>query len=322
MNPLAPNPPPLFDVRLRSIVWTSLDVSLFEFASIRGGALPAASAGSHIDVVIPNGEIRQYSVLRTGSLGDSFWIAVKREPESRGGSAWLHEQARVGQMFQISAPRNLFPLDETAAHSLLVAGGIGITPILAMAEQLDRLGLSWEMHYSCRSRDHAPLLDALAPFGDRVRLRFDDEHPGTFLDLEGLIAAAPPASHFYCCGPKPMLAAYEAAASHLPQDRVHLEYFSAKQEAAIDGGFIVELSRSGKELFVPPGKTILEVVGEAGVRVSHSCQEGVCGSCETGVISGRPDHRDSVLSTGERERGDVMMICCSGSLGERLVLDL
>jgi ferredoxin-NADP reductase len=222
----------------------------------------------------------------------------------------------------ISLPRNHFPLDESALHSVLVAGGIGITPILAMARRMDALGRSWELHYACRSRADAAFLDELAGFGEQVRLRCDDEHPGSFLDIAAIARTAAPGTHFYCCGPKPMLAGFEAAMADIPSERVHLEYFAPKDEAATGGGFTIELIRSGREIFVPAGKSILDVVQEAGIRVAHSCTEGVCGSCETGVLRGRPDHRDSVLSPGERARGDVMMICCSGSLDDRLALDL
>jgi ferredoxin-NADP reductase len=313
---------PLYDARLRSIVFAARDVHLYELVPADPAALDGRSAGAHIDVLLPTGVLRQYSLVRADGDDSSLWIGVKREAESRGGSSWLHDHARVGTTLKISAPRNHFALDETAPHSVLIAGGIGVTPIRAMVARLEALGRSWELHYAARSREDAALADELEALGGRVRFHFDEGDPARMLDLGALVAAGRAGAHFYCCGPKPMLAAFETATAALPAERVHLEYFAAKEDAAKDGGYTVELARSGKEFAIPPGQSILEVLEAAGIRVPHSCQEGVCGSCETGVLSGTPDHRDSVLSAGERERGDVMMICCSGCVGDRLVLDL
>jgi ferredoxin-NADP reductase len=286
------------------------------------GALPSFTAGAHIDVHLPVGLSRSYSLLNSQDEQHRYVIGVYLEPQSRGGSRYLHDQVAVGDELLISAPRNLFPLDETAEQSVLIAGGIGVTPLLSMAKRLDRLDRSWRLHYCCRSRPLAAFHDDLALHGHRVKLRFDDECPG-FLDIEGQMRATPDA-HFYCCGPKPMLSAFVAAskAAQLSPAQVHLEDFQPLAGQPQQGGFVVELARSGRSLPIPPGKTILETLQRAGVTATSSCEVGICGECQTTVLEGVPDHRDSVLSDSERASNKLMMICCSGSKTEKLVLDL
>jgi ferredoxin-NADP reductase len=215
-------------------------------------------------------------------------------------------------------------LVENAEHVVLFAGGIGITPIWCMAQQLAAQNRSWKLYYSCRSRADMAFLATLEKFGPDsvVHLHFDEEADGKFLDLAGAIAAAPPNAHFYCCGPNPMLKAFEAAAANRPRPHVHVEYFTPKAEAATSGGFWVELARSGEEYYIPEGKKILEVLYEAGVDVDYSCELGICGECVTRVISGIPEHRDSVLSEEEQAANEKVMICCAGCKSERLVLDM
>jgi len=233
----------------------------------------------------------------------------------------VFDELKVGQTFKISPPRNNFPLIEDAPHSVLVAGGIGITPIIAMMRRLAELGKEWDLHYACRSRlDAAFLVELQQTAGSH--LHFDEEVAGTYLDIAAIIAAAPAGAHVYCCGPLEMLKAFESAAAQLPPEQVHVEYFTAKDTASLAGGFVVHLRRSGKEFVIPPGHSILGVLLEAGFDIAYSCEEGVCGSCETVVVSGTPDHRDSVLTDGERRANKTMMICCSGSKSDRLVLDL
>ena len=228
---------------------------------------------------------------------------------------------KVGQTLKISEPRNNFELVESAGHVVLIAGGIGITPIWSMTQRLASLERSFELHYSCRSRADMAFLDKLQGM-NQVHLHFDDENGGEFLDLDAIVKAAPKPSHFYCCGPDPMLGAFESTIKHLPLDEVHVEYFTPREEKNLAGGFVVQLARSGKEFAIPPGKSILEVLRAAGLELSYSCEEGVCGACETPLISGIPDHRDSVLSPTERAANKVIMICCSGCKGDRLVLDI
>jgi tetrachlorobenzoquinone reductase len=309
------------DVRLVAIRFAANDTHLYELQRPDGKKLPGATPGSHIDIHLPNGMMRQYSLVNAEDSPDSYVIGIKRDVNSRGGSVYVHDKLRVGEIVKISAPRNNFPLDETAAHTILVAGGIGITPIWCMVQRLEAIGKPWQLFYSCRTRSDAAFLATLEGLAS-AQFNFDDENQGKYLDLAAIVAQAPPGAHLYCCGPTPMLAAFEEACKSLPPAQVHVEYFTAKHEAAAEGGFILELVKSGMELVIPPGKTILDVVRDAGVDVGYSCEQGICGACETRVISGVPDHRDSILSDSERAANKTMMICCSGCKSDRLVLDL
>src|ERR1700733_9029607 len=315
----------LIDARLSKIEDVARGTKLYTFERIDGGKLPGYKPGAHIDLHLPNGLLRQFSLTVPASYPDSYTVGVKRDENSRGGSRYIIEQMKVGDQIKISAPRNNFPLVETAPHVVLCAGGIGITPIWCMAQELEAQGRSWKIHYACRSQaDMAFLSDLKKLNPERVHLHFDDEAGGKVLDLAAAIAEAPATAHFYCCGPNPMLKAFEAAAASRPRANVHIEYFTAKQEASANelGGFCVELSRSGEEYFIPPGKKVLEVLFDAGVDVDYSCELGICGACETKVISGIPVHHDSVLSEEEQATNEKVMICCCGCKTERLVLDM
>ena len=315
----------LIDARLTNIEDVARDTKLYTFARVGGGALPPYKPGAHIDLHLPNKLVRQFSLVVPNADPESYVVGVKRDENSRGGSRYIIDEMRVGDEIKISAPRNNFPLVETANHVVLIAGGIGITPIWCMAQQLAALGRSWKLCYSCRSRADMAFLETLKSFDPQfVHLHFDDEADGKFLDLAAAIAAAPQNAHFYCCGPNPMLKAFEAAAASRPRSNVHVEYFTAKEEAKVDelGGFWVELARSGEEYYIPPGKKVLEVLFDAGVDVDYSCELGICGACETRVISGEPIHHDAVLSEEEQATNEKVMICCCGSKTERLVLDM
>jgi ferredoxin-NADP reductase len=233
----------------------------------------------------------------------------------------MHDQLRVGSKVTVLPPRNNFPLVESAEKTVLIAGGIGITPIYCMVDRLIALGRPWELHYSCRSRMDTAFLEELSRLS-QVHFHFDDEEGGKFLQVAAIVNTVPKNAHLYCCGPAPMLAAFEAATANWPVTQIHVEYFTPRFAAAQEGGFIVELARSKRELVIPPGKSILQCVREAGIQVPHSCEEGVCGACETRVISGTPDHRDTILTESERQESATMMICCSGSKSPRLVLDI
>ena len=309
------------EVRLTQILYAARDIHLYSFRLPGGGVLPAAEPGAHIDVHLPNGLVRQYSLLHPSSRPESYTIGVKLDAKGGGGSRYFHNSLQVGTRLTISAPRNHFPLHQEASHTVLIAGGIGITPIWAMVERLVQLDRSWELHYSCRSREDAALLDALETYAN-ANFHFDLENEGRFLDLGAIITRAAAGTHFYCCGPKPMLASFEALTAGLPPDTVHVEYFTPKEEVDKEGGFTVALARSGREFLIPHGKTILDTLRAAGLDLPASCERGVCGTCETRVISGEPDHRDSILTAAERAANDTMMICCSGCKGSRLVLDL
>ena len=315
--------PGLIDARLTEIVPVAKDTNLYTFRRADGAPLPAYKPGAHIDLHLPNGMIRQFSLCVPNRDPDSYVVGIKLDAASRGGSRYIFDKMRVGDEIKISAPRNNFPLDKNAGHIVLVAGGIGITPVWCMAQELAAQKRPWKLYYSCRTRDEMAFLETLQKFGPEiVQLHFDDEADGKFLDLAAVIGEAPPDAHIYCCGPKAMLTAFEAAAAHRPRHQVHVEYFTAKAEAATTGGFWVELAKSGEEYYIPEGKKILEVLFDAGVDVDYSCELGICGECVTRVISGIPDHRDAVLSEEEQAANDKVMICCCGCKTERLVLDM
>lgn len=306
--------------RLVAVEYAARDTNAYSFARLDGGPLPAATAGSHITLHLPNGMERQYSLLRGEPAPDRYWIAVKRDPASRGGSAFVHEKLRVGEVLTVEAPRNNFPVDETAVHSVLIAGGIGVTPMVAMARRLQSLGRSFEVHYAARAREEAAFVHELVAAGS-LALHLDEQE-GRVFDMAAAVAAAPQDAHLYCCGPNPMLAAFEAATAGRPPACIHVEYFSAREAPDTKGGYVVELARSGRSFEIPPGETILDVLRKAGVDVASSCEEGVCGACETRVVAGVPDHRDVILSPEERAENATMFICCSGAKSDRLVLDL
>lgn len=315
----------LIEACVAAVETVARDTKTFTLRRAAGGALPPYQPGAHIDLHLPNGLIRQFSLAVPATDPDSYVVGVKRDENSRGGSRYLIDEVRAGQTITISAPRNTFPLVEDAEHVTLFAGGIGITPIWCMAQALAARERAWQLHYACRSRADMAFLQALEQFGPQaVHLHFDDEAGGKLLDIAAAVAAAPAQSHLYCCGPNPMLKAFEAATANRPRQCVHVEYFTPKEEEGAGklGGFWVELARSGEEYFIPEGKKILEVLFEAGVDVDYSCELGICGACETRVLSGIPEHHDSVLSEDEQAENKVVMICCAGCKSERLVLDM
>lgn len=309
------------DVQVVKIEDCGRDIRAYTLRPSNRDLLPTAQAGAHIDLFLPNGMIRQYSLVLGGRSNEEYRVAVKRDANSRGGSAYIHSEVRIGMSLRISAPRNHFPLDEAAPHSVLIAGGIGITPIFSMAHRLLSLSKSWELHYACRSRPDVAFADEM-PGDSNVHLHLDDESNGGFLDLNQIIGSAPANAHFYCCGPLPLMAAFEKTAIELPDSRKHVEYFTPKETLRPQGGFRVKLARSGQVLTVPEGGSILDALKAAGVTVEHSCTEGICGTCETKVLAGVPDHRDSVLTSAERAANNTIIVCCSGSKSEELVLDL
>jgi ferredoxin-NADP reductase len=281
--------------------------------------LPAAEAGAHIGVHLPNGVQRQYSLFAADAAPKEYRIGVKRDAASRGGSAYIFDYLKPGDHVQIDPPRNNFPLDTSARHSVLIAGGIGITPIRAMISALEALGRRWTLYFAARTRVEAAFADELSRY-PQAHFHFDVEQ-GAVLPIAEIVVGAPEGAHLYCCGPAPMLAAFEAATASIDSSRVHVEYFTPRHKASLEGQFVVELAQSGIEVPVAPGQSILEAIREAGVDVASSCEEGVCGACETHVLAGIPDHRDAILSERERAANKTMFICCSGCKGDRLVLD-
>lgn len=312
------------ELRVHAIGWVAEGIRSFEFRAPDGAALPPFSAGAHVDVALPGDLSRSYSLINPPRPGDRYVIAINRDPNSRGGSAYMCETLRVGDTLRVTAPRNNFPLAENAPLSVFVAGGIGITPILGMIARLEELGRTWRLHNAVRDRAHAAFLDRLLEYEaaspGRVHLHFDDE-AGRLLDVSAIVTGEAGGTELYCCGPAPMIDAFVAAAADRDPNRIHIERFTGTGEKPT-GTFTVVLARSKREFLIPAGETIMEVLMQAGLRVAHSCREGVCGTCETRVIEGVPDHKDNVLSARERASNKLIMICCSGARTDRLVLDL
>ncbi|GGN60152.1 ferredoxin [Streptomyces albiflavescens] len=282
-----------------------------------GEELPSWEPGAHIDVVLGPGLERQYSLCGDPSDGRAWRIAVLREPDGRGGSSYVHEQLGQGDKVRVRGPRNHFEL-RPAPRYRFIAGGIGITPILPMLTAAEAAGAEWTLLYGGRTRGSMAFAEELSRYGDRVRFAPQDETG--LLDLMSVLAAVSEDTLVYCCGPGPLLDAVEEAC---PSGRLHVERFRPKlQESGPDDEFEVVLERSARTLTVPAGVSVLDTVRAAGVEVLYSCTEGTCGTCETDVLEGTPDHRDSVLTDEEREAGETMLICVSRCLGKRLVLDL
>lgn len=312
-------------LRVQRIEQVALGVKAFELTHAEDQPLLPAEAGAHIELQLADDLVRSYSLLNAPGETHRYAIAVHEAPGSAGGSRHMHDAVKEGDVILTSPPRNHFPLHESARHSCLIAGGIGITPLLAMAHRLSTIGRSWELHFCARTPAHAAFAkeaQALATStGNACHFHFDQVPGGQTLDIAELVHTLPEDTHFYCCGPNGMLTSFEAATAHCPERR-HVEYFSAKAEAAVEGGFEIELARSKLTLAVPPGCSILDVVLAAGISVTTSCREGICGSCETRILEGEADHRDALLSEEEQANNQSMMICCSGAKTRKLVLDL
>lgn len=291
-----------------------------------GVPFPAAQAGAHVDLHLAPGLIRSYSLIQ--GCPDRYLIAVLKDRASRGGSRYVHESLRVGQTISLGAPRNHFELDESAPYTVLLAGGIGITPIYAMLQRLAALERPGQLIYCARSRADAAYLqeiEALIAASPKLKVQYHwDDVEGQAPDLGQLLAEAPEEAHFYCCGPERMLNAFEATCARLGYQNVHIERFAAAAPSAVaasPAGYPVELRKSGKKLNVAPGENLLDALLNAGCTISYSCREGICGSCETRVLSGDIDHRDSILTRAERLANKSMMPCVSGCKSGTLVLE-
>lgn len=294
-----------------------------EFRSPEGEDLPPFSAGAHIDLYLPNGLVRSYSLFNPPTERHRYVVGVLNDRNSRGGSRYVHEQLRVGSTIQIGLPRNNFELNESAAKSVLLAGGIGITPIFCMYHRLRALGKSVELVYCARTKKEAAFVDRLMASDNQIKTHFDDERGGP-PNLAELLSNSPNDTHFYCCGPTPMLDTFESTCKELGYANVHIERFAASGdvEPSQDRGYQVHLAKSGQSINVPAGTSLLDALLEAGVDADYSCREGICGACETVVLDGTPDHRDSVLTESERASNKTMMVCVSGCKGSNLVLDI
>ncbi|QIL74027.1 oxidoreductase (plasmid) [Diaphorobacter sp. HDW4B] len=318
-------------VRIARAITASETVKSFELASSDGTALPPFTAGTHIDLQLSNGMLRSYSLLNDPAETHRYVIAVRRDDEGRGGSAHIHRTLQAGDEIQISAPRNHFELDETAEHTLLLAGGIGITPLLSMAQRLSTLKKSWQLVYCGRELSQLAFADearALAKSANaEFLLHLDGGSQAAALDIQSLLGKLPAHAHAYCCGPAGMLTVFREAESSRPAGTLHWEYFapaiaSADTSQAAAGSFEVRLAKSQRQFIVAPDKSILDILLDNGIEPEYGCMEGVCGACRTPVLEGLPDHRDFVLSAQEKAANDCMLLCCSRSLSPSLVLDL
>nr|WP_193759865.1 PDR/VanB family oxidoreductase [Burkholderia sp. USMB20] len=317
----------MFPVRVARKTREADGIFSFEFVHVDGDWLPEFSAGAHIDVRVGHGLTRQYSLCNCPSERHRYVIAVLKEPNSRGGSVAMHDQIAEGDVIQISQPRNHFPLCSESKDSLLLAGGIGVTPILSMAEQLASTGAQFEMHYCARSLERTAFVDRIrgSAFGDHVCFHFDDGPPDQRLDLAVLLGKPTEDRHLYVCGPRGFLDAVIETAKEAgwTESNIHFEYFSAPvQVAENDGAFEVRVASSGKIVRVTADQTVISALAGAGVDVPVSCELGVCGTCLTRVLEGVPDHRDSYLTNFERDSNHQFLPCCSRAKTPLLVLDL
>jgi vanillate O-demethylase ferredoxin subunit len=303
------------------------DICTFELVDVGGRPLPPFSAGAHIDVHLPNGLTRQYSLCNDPAERHRYLIGVLRDPATRGGSKAMHDLVNEGDLLQISAPRNHFPLAHGSRRSVLLAGGIGVTPILCMAERLASDGAAFEMHYCSRSRDRMAFHDRIAAsaFASHVRFHFDDRAAEQRLDIAALLAAPEAGLHLYVCGPKSFMDAVlgTARAQGWPEAQLHYEYFTAALTPSAEASsFHVKVASSGRIVPVPADRTVVEALADVGIVIPTSCCQGVCGTCMTRVLDGIPDHKDLYLSPEEQAQNDQFAPCCSRSKSTLLVLDL
>jgi ferredoxin-NADP reductase len=309
-------------LRVQSTTQVSVGVTELVLVADDGSMLPSWAPGSHIDVEIRPGLVRQYSLC--GDPGDRCrWrIAVLREPESRGGSIVLCERVRAGDVLTATGPRNHFPLHASPRY-LFIAGGIGITPIIPMIRAAHEAGADWQLVYGGRSEASMAYRDEVGRIDPAHVLEWPQDLRG-LIELDQLLAEPRPGTLIYCCGPEPLIAAVEAKSAQWPHRTLQVERFAPRPLTDVppNTSFEIELVDSDEVLVVPPDKSILEVVDEAGIFVLSNCEEGTCGTCRTTVLEGVPDHRDSVLDEDERAADDTMMICVSRALSSRLVLDL
>ena len=309
-------------LRIAAITPLTDRIAQFDLVSVDGGALPAWQPGAHVRVALPEGGDRAYSLIRFPGVAQAgYRIAVQREDGGKGGSKFMHGLV-AGDTLSVTPPKCDFPLAQ--APALLLAGGIGITPMISMAAELQDAGRPFDLHYCGRSRGVMAYADSLATaFGPALHLHCDDD-PATAPDLAAIIAGLGPDRHLYICGPRGMIDAARALAeaAGIAPDRVHVELFDNASAGTEDSAFEVELTSTGQVFTVPPGRSIIEVLEGAGVDLTYDCQRGDCGICQTDIISGTPDHRDVVLTEAERASGTVMQICVSRAKSPRLVLDL
>jgi vanillate O-demethylase ferredoxin subunit len=315
-----------FDVRVARKTCEAEAICSYELVTLDGTPLPPFEAGAHIDVHLSGSLVRQYSLCNPPGETHRYLIGVLRDAGSRGGSQAMHDHIDTGSTLTISAPKNHFPLVE-ARRTLLFAGGIGITPILAMAEALASRGAAFEMHYSARSPERAAFKERLATphLAGQVHFHYDSGDAAQKLDLARLLARPDAGTHLYVCGPQGFIDhVLGAARAHgWPQAQLHVEYFSAAAvDTSGDRAFEVKLASSGRVVTVPAGTSVLKALAAQGVEIAYSCEEGVCGTCLTRVLEGVPEHRDMYLTEEEQAANDQFTPCCSRAKTAVLVLDL
>ncbi|WP_213959459.1 2Fe-2S iron-sulfur cluster-binding protein [Variovorax sp. dw_954] len=314
-------------VRVARKTTEAVDIASFELVRDDGRPLPAFSAGSHVDVQLPGGLTRQYSLCNDPGESHRYMIGVLRDAGSRGGSRTMHDAVAEGDLLHISAPKNHFPLAHGSAHSILLAGGIGVTPILCMAERLAVTGAPFDMHYCVRSPDRAAFRERIerSGFATQVAFHFDDGEAAQKLQLDAVLAERRAGVHLYVCGPKGFMdwVLGTARAAGWPEEQLHYEFFGAEiAKSDSDESFQVKLASSGRIIAVPKDKTVVEALAAAGIEVATSCEQGVCGTCLTRVLEGEPDHKDMYLTPEEQGANDQFTPCCSRSKSHMLVLDL
>lgn len=301
-------------------------IASFELARVDGAPLPPFSAGSHIDVHLPGGLTRQYSLCNASHESHRYRIAVLRDPASRGGSVAMHDGVNEGDLITISTPRNHFAL-HPAERTLLLAGGIGVTPLLCMADRLARTGAQFALHYCTRSAERTAFVEEIGASGmaPHVHFHFDAGAPEQKLDLPAVLAQPGPDARLYVCGPAGFIDYVVNTAKGLgwPQDRIHLEYFGAPaQDTSGDEGFEVRIASTGKVYPIAADVSVVEALRKEGIDILTSCEQGVCGTCITRVLEGEVDHRDMYLTDEEKAANEQFMPCCSRARSKLLVLDL
>jgi vanillate O-demethylase ferredoxin subunit len=310
------------DMRVTAIIYAGPGVNLYEVRPISGDPVPPFDAGAHVDLYLSNGLVRQYSIASDPQDRDRYVLGIKFDTLGRGGSRFVHESVRAGTVIPISMPRSTFSLVEDGKRAVFIAGGIGVTPFLSMAQRASRIGMDWKLYVAVRTRADLAVLSAIQNQGGRVATHVDEAHGNRPIDLAGIVRSVSPDTHLYCCGPSPMLKVFEQETSSRESRYNHIERFSNDLPAATAAGYTVQLARSNLTVKVEAGQTIIDALRREGIDVTTSCEQGVCGSCETKIVAGRPDHRDVILTDDEKASNRTMMICCSGSLDDVLVLDL
>jgi len=295
-----------------------------ELVDPAGKELPVFSAGSHIDFHLPStGNVRQYSLWNDPSETHRYCLGILLDPQSRGGSLEIHGAVKEGDLIKISQPRNHFHLQEAPDSFILLAGGIGVTPILSMAQRLQTLGKNFELHYCSKNEERTAFLDMIknSPFSNKVSFHFDNAGDEQLLDIPSLVSSQPAGANLYVCGPQGFMEAVIDAASSWDPSTIHREYFTVKESHEDDDSFKVMINSSGQVIDIPEEATITEVLEQHGINIPVSCEQGVCGTCMTQVVEGEIEHHDYYLTDPEKDAGDVIIACCSRAKGT-LVLDL